>query len=248
MGTVRHHSKGWKGPRSAQTRGGPRNGGDGGDGGGRGGGSRNRFSKRGGERGGRPPYRRTLVGGDRPTGADSDSGGVPVNLSFGNFAFQALETVGQRGGGVRELSSLLRQARRRASSQRDQLRTRKGIEERNDYLLSTAMQRAAGKKIKDDPHKLNKALAKRRSKKKQSAKRWAKRLRQLEDSVENVVKDRSAARQTTRARKAAKQTAKEKRKSAVKGLRAGGRGGASAASGKRKKKAKKDSGGWSKSK
>lgn len=144
---------------------------------------------------------------------------IPVGLSFGNFDFQDMKNIGQRGGGMRELATLLRQARRKATQSNAQLRTREGIQQRNVDLLSTALQRASGKKVKDDAAKLSKAMAKRRSKKRQSAKKWAKRLKTLEDSVENVVRDRSISKQTQRARREAKAKEKDKRKAAMKAPR-----------------------------
>lgn len=168
---------------------------------------------------------------------------VPLDLSFGNFEFQELKSVGKRGGGVRELSSLLRQARRKASSHAEMLHTREGAEMRSNDLLSAAMQRAAGLKVKDDAQKISKALAKRRSKKRQSAKKWAKRMKALEDSVENVVKDRSIQKQTMRARKEAKARAKERKRGAATGGKAGNKGGKGRMKGfGGKKDAKKESG------
>lgn len=168
---------------------------------------------------------------------------VPLDLSFGNFEFQELKSVGKRGGGVRELSSLLRQARRKASSHAEMLHTREGAEMRSNDLLSAAMQRAAGLKVKDDAQKISKALAKRRSKKRQSAKKWAKRMKALEDSVENVVKDRSIQKQTMRARKEAKARTKEKKRGAATGGKAGDKGGKGRMKGfGGKKDAKKESG------
>ncbi|GET88957.1 hypothetical protein, conserved [Leishmania tarentolae] len=137
---------------------------------------------------------------------------VPLDLSFGNFEFQEMKSLGKRGGGVRELSSLLRQARRKAATHVDMLHTRQGAEMRSEDLLSAAIQRSAGMKVKDDPHRIAKALAKRRSKKRQSAKRWAKRIQHLEDSVENAVKDRSIQKHTMKARKQAKVRAQEKKR------------------------------------
>ncbi|CAG9574588.1 conserved hypothetical protein [Leishmania major strain Friedlin] len=142
---------------------------------------------------------------------------VPLDLSFGNFEFQEMKSLGKRGGGVRELSSLLRQARRKAAAHAGMLHTRQGAEMRSEDLLTAAMQRSAGMKVKDDPHRIAKALARRRSKKRQSAKRWARRIRHLEDSVENVVKDRSIQKQTMKARKEAKIRAKEKKREATGG-------------------------------
>lgn len=135
-----------------------------------------------------------------------------------------MKSLGRRGGGVRELSSLLRQARRKASNHAEMLHTREGAEMRSNDLISAAMQRAAGLKVKDDAQRITKALAKRRSKKRQSAKKWAKRIKGLEDSVENVVKDRSIQKQTMRARKEAKVRAKEKKRGVVPGAK-GGKGG-----------------------
>jgi hypothetical protein len=149
---------------------------------------------------------------------------VPLDLSFGNFEFQEMKSLGKRGGGVRELSSLLRQARRKASTHAEMLHTREGAEMRSNELLSAAMQRAAGLKVKDDAQRITKALAKRRSKKRQSAKKWAKRIKGLEDSVENVVKDRSIQKQTMRARKEAKVRAKDKKRGVVAGSRKEGKG------------------------
>lgn len=163
---------------------------------------------------------------------------VPLDISFGNFEFQEMKSIGKRGGGVRELSSLLRQARRKAATHADMLHTRQGAELRSEDLISAAMQRAAGLKVKDDPHRIAKALAKRRSKKRQSAKRWAKRIKHLEDSVENIVKDRSIQKQTMKAWKEAKVRAKEKTREAS----GGGGGKGSAASGSTKKKAGKGGG------
>ncbi|KAG5503460.1 hypothetical protein JKF63_05599 [Porcisia hertigi] len=148
---------------------------------------------------------------------------VPLDLSFGNFDFQEMKSLGKRGGGVRELSSLLRQARRKAVTHADMLHTRLGAEKRSEDLLCAAMQRSAGLKVKDDPHRIAKALAKRRSKKRQSAKRWAKRIKHLKDSVENVVKDRSIQKQMTKARKDAKVRAKDKKREGS-GSAAGGAG------------------------
>lgn len=72
----------------------------------------------------------------------------------------------------------------------EQLSSRDGIAVRANDLLSKATKRAQGEKIKDDPVRLAKALAKRKSKKRQSAKKWASRLEALHKSVENVVADR----------------------------------------------------------
>lgn len=172
-----------------------------------------------------------------------------MGLSFGNFDFQELKSLGKRGGGVRELSTLLRQARSKATHHSEMLRTRSGAAQRGDDLMQAAMQRASGVKVKDDPHKISKALAKRRNKKRQSAKRWATRIQNLEKSVENVVKDRSIQRQTMRARKEAKKQAKEKRKGGAaaktKGP-AGSRGGKGSSHMKSKKQ--QASGGKSKGK
>ncbi|KAG5477772.1 hypothetical protein LSCM1_05070 [Leishmania martiniquensis] len=158
---------------------------------------------------------------------------VPLDLSFGNFEFQEMKSLGKRGGGVRELSSLLRQVHRTAATHSDMLQTRQGAEMRSEDLLASAMQRLAGVKVKDDPHRIAKALAKRRSKKRQSARRWAKRVKSLEDSVESAVKDRSIQKQSMKARKEAKGRAKVKRREAA------GGGGTSLGSGGKKLGAKK---------
>ncbi|CBZ27446.1 conserved hypothetical protein [Leishmania mexicana MHOM/GT/2001/U1103] len=161
---------------------------------------------------------------------------VPLDLSFGNFEFQEMKSLGKRGGGVRELSSLLRQARRKAATHADMLHTRQGAEMRSEDMLSAAMQRSAGMKVKDDAHRIAKALAKRRSKKRQSAKRWASRIKRLEDSVENVVKDRSIQRQTMKARKEAKVRAKEKKRETTGGGGAGRGSGSGTKMGAKKQK------------
>lgn len=98
--------------------------------------------------------------------------------------------MGQRGGGVRELSTLLRAARQEKVEREKQLSSRDGVAVRANDLLSRATKRAQGEKIKDDPVRLAKALAKRKSKKRQSAKKWASRIEALHKSVENVVADR----------------------------------------------------------
>ncbi|CAJ1025752.1 Surfeit locus protein 6, putative [Leishmania lindenbergi] len=152
---------------------------------------------------------------------------IPLDLSFGNFEFQEMKSLGKRGGGVRELSSLLRQARRKAATHAGMLHTQQGAKMRSEDLLSAAVQRSAGMKVKDDPHLIAKALAKHRRTKRQSAKRWAKRIKHLEDSVENVVKDRSIQKQTMKARKESTARAKEKRREATSGNGAGRGGGAS---------------------
>ncbi|KPA79165.1 hypothetical protein ABB37_05668 [Leptomonas pyrrhocoris] len=176
---------------------------------------------------------------------------VPLDISFGNFEFQEMKSLGKRGGGVRELSSLLRQARRKASNYAEMLHTHEGAEARSGELISAAMQRAAGLKVKDDAQRITRALAKRRSKKRQSAKRWAKRIKGLEDSVENIVKDRSIQKQTMRARKDAKVRAKEKKRGVApgsggksgKGGDKGGKGGKTGFGGKKSSKKQAAAGG-----
>uniref|UniRef100_A0A0A9YM58 Ribosomal RNA-processing protein 14/surfeit locus protein 6 C-terminal domain-containing protein n=1 Tax=Lygus hesperus TaxID=30085 RepID=A0A0A9YM58_LYGHE len=108
---------------------------------------------------------------------------MPVNLSFGNFEMQEMQRLGKRGGGVRELTQLLKQARRGAQTHRTLLRSRDGAEMRQAQLLSAAVQRVGGAKVKDDPVRLSRALARRRQKKRQSAKQWAKRMQTLHEAV-----------------------------------------------------------------
>ncbi|CCW62554.1 unnamed protein product [Phytomonas sp. EM1] len=153
--------------------------------------------------------------------AQAPPGHIPIDISFGNFDFQDMKNVGQRGGGMRELASLLRQARRKVAGHKQLLHSREGIQLRNRDLLSAAAQRAAGIKVKDDPQRLAKSIAKRKSKKRQSAKRWAKRVKHLEDSVENVVKDRSNAKNMHRMRREASKKEKAKRREAIKAVNKG---------------------------
>ncbi|KEG06116.1 secreted protein [Trypanosoma grayi] len=161
----------------------------------------------------------------RRTGAAAGSSGeaIPLNLSFGNFEFEDMKRLGKRGGGVRELASLLRHAQRQRTAHSALLSTEEGIEQRNAELLGTAMQRAAGMKVKDDPKRLAKALAKRRNKKRSSAKKWAGRLQKLQQSVDSVVEDRTLARQTARAQRE-KKTKDRQRKRESKGGASGGAG------------------------
>ncbi|CCW66016.1 unnamed protein product [Phytomonas sp. Hart1] len=146
-------------------------------------------------------------------------GEIPLDISFGNFDFQDLKSVGQRGGGMRELASLLRQARRKVAGHKTLLHSRAGIQMRNRDLLQDAAQRVVGIKVKNDPQRLAKSIAKRKNKKRQSAKRWAKRVKQIEDSVENVVKDRTNAKNVYRMRKEASKKEKIKRREAIKAVK-----------------------------
>lgn len=114
---------------------------------------------------------------------------IPVGISFGSFDFQEFHNAGQRGGGVRELSKCLRTARHKKRLQEEQLQSREGIQQRREDLLIRAARRAVGERIKDDPSKISKALAKRRNRKRQSAKRWEKRVQALQHSVDHCVED-----------------------------------------------------------
>lgn len=138
-------------------------------------------------------YSSSRSGGHKEAASSSSSSAAATatpHLSFGNFDFQEFHRIGQRGGGVRELHSLLRAARGKKHYQDGELlKSRRGAEERKGSLLHTAVLRASGTKVKDDPVKLSRALAKRRQKKRQSAKRWAKRVEALEKSVDSCVKD-----------------------------------------------------------
>ncbi|KAH8606388.1 putative Surfeit locus protein 6 [Trypanosoma vivax] len=126
------------------------------------------------------------------------SSSIPINLSFGNFEFDEIKRTGQRGGGVRELSRSLRRAQQRAALHTQLLYTPGGVEERNAELLDTATRRAAGEKVKDDPKRLAKALARRRNKKRRSAKKWTRRMEQLKQSVDDVLEERARKRKAGR--------------------------------------------------
>eukprot|EP00796_Vickermania_ingenoplastis_P007459 gene7459-5255_t len=162
---------------------------------------------------------------------------IPIDLSFGAFDFQEYHNVGQRGGGVRELSSLLRAARKQHSEKEGQLRSREGVQHRQQDLLQTAMKRALGEKIKDDPARLSKALAKRRSKKRQSAKKWAKRIEALHHSVEKAVEDTRQGKRIPKFGKKGGAGAKSAKRDAKKG------GGGKETSGKQKFGSGKNKGG-----
>ena len=140
-----------------------------------------------------------------------------VSLSFGNFDFQEMHSLGKRGGGVREIAALLRHARRREKHHAELLSHGSGVAIRNDELIATALQRAAGQKVRDDPHRLVRALAKRRNKKRRSAKKWAERLQHLHESAENVVQERASNKQHAQARRSAKQSEKVRKRESVKG-------------------------------
>lgn len=133
---------------------------------------------------------------------------IPVNVSFGNFDFHEFHNAQQRGGGVRELSSLLRASRRQKRLDEDRLTTRGGAAERRGDLLKTAMMRLRGEKVKDDPSKLSKALAKRRQRKRQSAKKWAKRIDALHQSVEMAGSERARHSGSGKERKGKKEQSK----------------------------------------
>ncbi|EKF39469.1 hypothetical protein MOQ_000296 [Trypanosoma cruzi marinkellei] len=145
------------------------------------------------------------AGGGAGTGADE----IPLNLSFGNFEFEEMKRVGRRGGGVRELATLLRHAKRQTEAHASMLGSEEGLERRQADLLDTAMRRAVGVKVKDDPKRLARALAKRRNKKRSSAKKWAERLEKLQSSVNTVVEDRTMARQAARMRREGKERGKQ---------------------------------------
>lgn len=115
---------------------------------------------------------------------------IPIALSFGAFEFHEMRNLGQRGGGVRELSQCLRSAREQKRRQEQLMQTNDGAEMRQKDLLQRAARRAVGEKMKDDPARISKALAKRRSKKRQSAKKWAKRIEALQHSVDHCVEER----------------------------------------------------------
>jgi hypothetical protein len=141
-----------------------------------------------------------------------------LNLSFGNFDFQDMHSIGQRGGGVRELHSLLRHARRTQAQHAVWMQDgATGVERRNIDLLRVAMERTQGRKVRDDPKRLTKALAKKRNRKRSSAKKWAERRKKLEASVENVVTDRNAEKQLARQRREMKKDSKSKSKSGTGG-------------------------------
>lgn len=119
---------------------------------------------------------------------------IPVHLTFGTFDFQEHHRLGQRGGGVRELAALLRAARHQKRYESVQLSSPSGVSTRSNELLEKALQRAQGKKIKDDPTRIAKALAKRRSKKRASAKKWSERIAALQKSVDDVVTEKEGSR------------------------------------------------------
>ena len=161
------------------------------------------------------------VGRASSVSSTASEGKIAVNLSFGNIEFQDMKSVGARGGGVRELYSNLRKATKQQAAFSDMLAAGQSdsIEYRRKELLATAIVRASGKKVKDDPTRINKALAKRRQKKRQSAKQWAERKRVIRDSVENAVENHKKIGQS-------KTAAKEKRKALKKGdIKAGTKGG-----------------------
>lgn len=109
----------------------------------------------------------------------------PESLSFGNFEFQEEKRVlTGKGGGVRELHTLLAKAKRQQTRARNDLGA--AVSHQKE-LFDAALVRSTGKRIKDDPVRLQKALAKRRNKKRKSAKQWAERRQQLEASVEDAV-------------------------------------------------------------
>jgi hypothetical protein len=116
------------------------------------------------------------------------------NLSFSNFEFNVDKRVGACGGGVRELNALLRESKRKQRAYQAVAGTAEGEDWRNQQLIQTAIRRAAGEKIKDDPKRLTKTLAKRRNKKRVSAKRWAKRNEALKASVDTAVENRLAGK------------------------------------------------------
>ncbi|RNF20831.1 uncharacterized protein Tco025E_03722 [Trypanosoma conorhini] len=151
----------------------------------------------------------------RATGAaaaGAGEGALPLNLSFGNFEFEAMKSVGRRGGGARELASLLRHAKRQTAAHASQLGSAAGLERRQADLLDVALRRAAGAKVKDDPKRLAKALARRRNKKRSSAKKWAGRMEKLQQSVNTVVEDRTMARQAARMRREGKEKEKQQKR------------------------------------
>ncbi|RNF07581.1 secreted protein [Trypanosoma rangeli] len=143
-------------------------------------------------------------------GAGKDA--IPLNLSFGNFEFEEMKRVGQRGGGVRELASLLRHAKRQTESHASLLGSETGLEKRQADLLDIALRRASGAKVKDDPKRLAKALAKRRNKKRRSAKKWAGRIEKLQQSVNTVVENRTMARQAARMGREGKEKGKQQKR------------------------------------
>ena len=111
-------------------------------------------------------------------------------LSFGHFEFQTDKPVGQRGGGVRELHSLLKHARRKQVRDSVLMQSERGVAHRGEGMLHTALLRVQGHKVKDDASRIAKTLAKRRTKKRKSAKEWAKRRDALQHSVDNILESR----------------------------------------------------------
>lgn len=177
------------------------------------GGSRGGFRGRGGSDGFVKKARKPAP----PMGDSTES----ISLSFNNFDFQEMKSIGKKGGGVRELYANLKKARQMQTRHTGMLQSSDGAEERRQQMLSTALDRAAGKKIKDDPKRIAKALAKRRNKKRQSAKKWAQRKRNLQESVDNYVDERRAQKQRTIASKEAKKNKKAEKR----GTSSGGKGG-----------------------
>lgn len=139
----------------------------------------------------RPPHRvRASSSSSPPPPPATTEEAIPIALSFGAFEFHEMRNLGQRGGGVRELSQCLRSAREQKRRQELLMQTNDGAEQRQKDLLQRAARRAVGEKMKDDPARISKALAKRRSQKRQSAKKWAKRIEALQHSVDHCVEER----------------------------------------------------------
>lgn len=109
-----------------------------------------------------------------------------MDISFGNITFGD-EKKSDKGGGKRELQRLLYAARRRQTRVQRFAGTDEGEQIRKTQLVEHAMQRTLGVKVKDDPKRLVRALARRRQQKRRSAKRWAEKKKELTNSVEEAV-------------------------------------------------------------
>eukprot|EP00672_Neobodo_designis_P024761 CAMPEP_0174839690 /NCGR_PEP_ID=MMETSP1114-20130205/8207_1 /TAXON_ID=312471 /ORGANISM="Neobodo designis, Strain CCAP 1951/1" /LENGTH=278 /DNA_ID=CAMNT_0016073817 /DNA_START=32 /DNA_END=869 /DNA_ORIENTATION=+ len=199
--------------------------------GGGGGAGKRHFGGRGGRGGGRDGGR---GGGLRARAAGFDNRRPPKpreprhvgpsaptesSMSFNTFEFQEEKTSQKRGGGVREIHVLLSKARKAQRRHEAVAGTYAGEQARLESALETAAQRITGTKIRDDPTRLARALAKRKQKKRKSAKQWAARVEALEKSVDDAVEDVKAGRKVKsnnmsaiKARKDAKSKKKHARK------------------------------------
>lgn len=112
-----------------------------------------------------------------------------LNLSFGSFEFREniISKEGKKGGGVRELFTQLKKAKREKKRFDSQLESQEGVESRKAVLVDRALTRLSGEKVRDDVTRLGRKLAKRRQKKRKSARDWKKRLEAVNKSVDEAV-------------------------------------------------------------